>query len=234
MYPLRIFTGFDKREAVGWGVFCQSVLEGTSVPVSFHPIDERVASEVGGMRDGTTAFSFARFLVPFLCSYKGWALWVDGVDMLALSDLRPLWEIQQDIDSWRMACFVAKHEYVTKHPRKFLGTEMEASNPAKERHNWSSVILWNCSNPRNLILNPEFIREHDGAFLHQFKWLSDAHIGSIDLEWNWLVGEYETNENAKLLHYTLGLPSISQHYNVGPEAKVWRQYLMKSQRGLNC
>ena len=42
---------------------------------------------------------------------------------------------------------------------------------------WSSVILWNCSHPKNKILTPEFIERNNGAFLHRFKWLKDNEIG---------------------------------------------------------
>ena len=42
--------------------------------------------------------------------------------------------------------------------------------------------------------------------LHQFKWLiNDDAIGSIPLEWNWLVGEYDYNKDAKNVHWTLGV-----------------------------
>lgn len=220
---------------MGWNVFCRSVIENTSVPVSITPIDERIAKSVGGRRDGTTAFSFARFLVPALCDFLGYALWVDGVDMLALGDVRELWEQIDRMDALRLSCLVVKHDYVTKHPRKFLGSAMEADNPAKPRHNWSSVILWNCSNRRNRVLSPDYIQKAKGAALHQFKFLEDdALIGELPREWNWLVGEYETNEKAKLLHFTLGLPCLSRHYNQGPEAALWRQYAILASKGMNC
>ena len=45
-----------------------------------------------------------------------------------------------------------------------------------------------------------------GLELNRFAWLKDAEIGALPLEWNWLVGEYEPNPKAKILHYTLGGP----------------------------
>jgi hypothetical protein len=39
---------------------------------------------------------------------------------------------------------VVKHDYKTKFPRKYLGTEMESANENYPRKNWSSLILWNC------------------------------------------------------------------------------------------
>ena len=66
MNCIRIFTGADKREAVGLHVFMQSVLEKSSLPVSFTPIMENFSALVGGQRDGTNAFTYGRFLVPYL------------------------------------------------------------------------------------------------------------------------------------------------------------------------
>ena len=45
-----------------------------------------------------------------------------------------------------------------------------------------------------------------GLDLHQFKWITNDQLGSLPLEWNWLVGEYPDNPDAKILHYTLGGP----------------------------
>jgi len=233
---IRIFTGFDNRESVGWSVFCRSVIENTTLPISITPIDERIAKSVGGRRDGTTAFSFARFLVPALCGFHGRAIWCDGVDMLALGDFRELWEVCDSLEQMKMACYVVKHDYQTRHPRKFLGTAMETANPIKRRHNWSSLILWNCSALKNRVLTPEFIRKSDGSFLHQFKWLDEFPelIGELPKTWNWLVGEYpDAPTDAKLLHFTLGLPSLSRYYNKGREAKLWREYAVMASRGMN-
>jgi lipopolysaccharide biosynthesis glycosyltransferase len=233
---IRIFTGFDQREAVGWSVFCRSVIENTTTTVSITPIDERIAKSVGGRRDGTTAFSFARFLVPALCDFHGWALWCDGVDMLALGDLKELWARTETLESMGMACYVAKHFYKTRNQRKFIGSAMETDNPPKRRHNWSSVILWNCANLRNRDLTPDYIRKASGKELHQFEWLKECEerIGELPLEWNWLVGEYDPNPKARLLHFTLGIPSLSRHYDKGLEAKLWRDYLTMASRGMNC
>jgi hypothetical protein len=51
------------------------------------------------------------------------------------------------------------------------------------------------------------------SYLHSFQWVDDEHIGSIDLRWNWLVGEYEEDRtDIKALHYTLGGPWYPNAY----------------------
>jgi hypothetical protein len=62
------------------------------------------------------------------------------------------------------------------------------------------------NNARCHELHPDYVNQASGLQLHRFQWTSDHRIGFLPLEWNWLVGEYEPNEGAKILHYTLGGP----------------------------
>ena len=53
-------------------------------------------------------------------------------------------------------------------------------------------------------LTPDYVNTATGLELHQFKWLKNEDaIGNIPLDWNWLVTEYEYNEKAKNVHWTL-------------------------------
>ena len=65
---LHIFVGYDgKVEPVAYHAFCQSVIEHSSIPVSFTPL---ALSTLKGYEekhvDGSNAFIFSRFLVPSL------------------------------------------------------------------------------------------------------------------------------------------------------------------------
>jgi hypothetical protein len=40
------------------------------------------------------------------------------------------------------------------------------------------------------------------------QWLADEFIGELPAEWNHLVGVNEPNPDAKLVHFTLGVPSM--------------------------
>jgi lipopolysaccharide biosynthesis glycosyltransferase len=129
-------------------------------------------------------------------NYRGWALFIDG-DMLVKDDIVNLWNLRDD----SKAAIVVKHNYKTKSNIKQFGSKNE-DYPCK---NWSSVILWNCAHHKNKILTPEFVQSSTGPQLHRFTWLDNSDIGSLPVEWNWLPDEFGTNQNAKLLHYTLGL-----------------------------
>jgi len=206
---IRIFTGYDKREAQGWQVFCRSLIDQTKEPVSIIPIG-------GHQRDGTNAFTYSRFLVPAMCDFSGWALWVDGSDMMMRADIGELWALRDE----KYAVQVVKHDYRTKHARKYIGTPMESDNADYPRKNWSSVILWNCA--RNRVLSPDFVSNATGAFLHRFTWLDNDKIGELPPEWNVLVGEQE--EAAKLAHFTLGIPGFKAYQDSWYSGE-WRAWL---------
>lgn len=207
---IRIFAGYDPREAIGFHVFVSSLARRTSQPFSVSPI-------FGDQRDGTNAFIYARFLVPSRCNFQGWALFADGADMLVRDDIAKLWALRDE----RYAVQVVQHTYRTAKDRKYLGTAIEAKNEHYPRKNWSSLILWNCGHPANAHLSDAFVAAMPGSYLHRFEWLDNNEIGSLPAEWNTLVGEAESAP-AKIAHYTYGIPWFPQ-YADGPYADEWRR-----------
>lgn len=196
----RVFLGYDPREALGYHVCLQSILERSGAGVTFVPL-------TGAQRDGTNAFTYARFMVPELCAWSGVALFIDGSDMLLRAPLEELFALYDK----RYAVQVVKHDYRTKHPRKYVGTPMEADNLDYPRKNWSSVMLFNCSAMEHFKHRRE-LREGKGAYLHRFSWLPDGRIGALPPEWNVLVGEQDEEQcEAKLAHFTLGIPAMKSY-----------------------
>lgn len=196
METLRCFVGFDAREAAAYHVCCQSILENTKSPVSFHPVR-------GETRDGSNSFTYARFLIPYLCGYKGQALFLDG-DMLVTGDIAELFDLSMAYHGVR----VVKHDYKTRHPVKYLG----AKNEDYPRKNWSSAVMWNCGYYPNRILEPESVKNQTGAYLHRFAWLQDEQIGDLPYQWNHLVSELPECD-AKNYHFTVGLPAFAGYEN---------------------
>lgn len=194
---LDVFIGYDKREAVAFHVCQQSILENCRTPerLVFHAV-------TGERRDGSNDFIYARFLVPYLCGFKGRALFLDG-DMIVRGDVAELWE---QTDNYK-AVHVVKHDYRTKHPTKYLGNK----NEDYPRKNWSSVIMWNCASFLNRCLKPSFVASAPGSFLHRFEWLDDSRIGELDSAWNRLVLEQPVTDSDKLLHYTIGTPCFPEY-----------------------
>lgn len=202
-----IYAGYDAREAIGYHVFAQSLID-TSPGVGILPL-----VNLAPQGDGSNAFTYSRFAIPEL-QRSGPALYVDGSDMLLRVDVQEL----LDLFDPRYAVQVVKHDYKTRYPRKYVGTPMECDNHDYPRKNWSSVILWNCDHPAN---RQRDLFERDGAYLHRFGWLEDHEIGALPKEWNWLADEYGANLDAKLLHWTTGIPGLLRYYRNAPHAGEW-------------
>lgn len=209
---LRIFIGFDPREAIAYHVCCQSILTNTKARIAFTPV------RGGERRDGSNDFVYSRFLVPWLCDFNGFALFLDG-DMVVRGDVADLFaEARLD-----RAAQVVKHDYKTKHPIKYLGNK----NVDYPRKNWSSVVLWNCGHYGNRCLTPEYIAQHNGAHLHRFEWLPDWRIGDLPESWNRLVLEQPLRDDDHLWHYTIGTPCFSEYADCDG-AEAWHNTLAQA------
>ncbi len=215
--PVRVFIGYDPREAVAFHVCCQSIIERASRPVAIYPLALNLfaADYTEKHKDGSNAFIYSRFLVPWLCRWEGYAIFIDG-DMIVQDDIAKLWDRRQGFQG----VSVVKHDYQTKHPVKYLG----AKNEDYPRKNWSSVIVWNCAFFPNRLLTPDYVSKATGSHLHRFEWLGDQQIAELPAEWNHLCMEYEPNDKAKLLHYTLGIPAFDG-YEDQEGANQWRTEL---------
>jgi hypothetical protein len=211
---IRLFIGYDPREAVVYHVCVNSIVRHASQPVAVTPLAlKNLGGYVERHRDGSNQFTYSRFLVPQLTDYAGWALYIDG-DMLLRTDIAELWNLRDEAK----ALLCVHHDYRTSMKEKYLG----AKNQNYPRKNWSSVVLWNCGHPANRGLTPEFVQQATGAQLHRFTWLPDELIGELPKEWNWLPDEYGPNAQAKLLHWTLGAPCFDEFKNA-PMAEEWHR-----------
>ena len=213
---IRIITGFDQREAVAFHTFYQSIISNSSTPVQITPLAINTLREYRETHsDGSNAFTYSRFLTPYLCNFEGWAIFADG-DMVCQADITELWNLRDETK----AVLVVQHDYETKQTIKYF----DQPNADYPRKNWSSVILWNCAHPAHRLLTPAFVAGSTGAFLHRFSWLQDEQIGSLPKEWNWLAIEYEDNPHAKLVHYTLGTPCFKKYAQTAMSEPWWSTY----------
>lgn len=212
---LRIFIGWDSREPLAYAVLADSILRHASVPVSITPLSlsslRRIYTRARGSTE-STEFSLTRFLVPWLSSYAGMSLFLD-CDMLCQADVLDL--LLYPLADPGKAVYVVPHDYTPRDATKFLG-QVQTAYPRK---NWSSVMLFD--NAKCTALTPEYVNTATGLELHRFQWLFDEQIGALPIDWNHLVGEYEPNERAKLLHWTLGGPWFPDHCEVD-HAELWR------------
>ena len=202
----KVFIGYDPRQPVSYNVLQHSIIIRTEYPVSITPL---VLETLPITRKGLTPFTWSRFLVPYLCDFKGLAVFMDA-DILVQADIKELLDIVSDLRDTNgriPAVSVAKN---------------------KARFEWASVMVFNCEHPDNTVLTPDFIQITDKG-LHGIAWTDS--IGDIPDEWNHLVGYDELRQvrvqhsvgdkdevaqstelspgmsHAKLIHFTQGVPA---------------------------
>jgi hypothetical protein len=211
---LQVFIGWDSREPAAAAVLAHSILTRAEKPVWIMPLTRKAVSHLYTRPRGpleSTEFSMTRFLVPYLSGYEGWSLFLD-CDMLCRTNI---WDVMLYplVDPGK-AVYVAQHPPYTpvSGDTKFLG-QPQTSYPRK---NWSSVMLFD--NARCKTLTPDYVNTASGLDLHRLNWAES--IGSLPLEWNWLVGQYAHNDAAKILHYTDGTPCLPG-YEACDHADLW-------------
>ena len=212
---VRVFVGYDSNETVAYHVLCHSIQSRASCPVAIAPLSlSQLKSRMWRERNPlqSTEFSFSRFLVPALCDFQGWALFMD-CDMLMLDDIANLWSLRDD----RFAVMVVKHNHVPKESMKFLNQPQTRY----EKKNWSSVMLMNCA--KCTALTVDYVNTASGLELHRFRWLgNDDLIGEVPHRWNHLVDYDPAAPVSELsnLHYTEGGPYFDDFRNCG-YARLW-------------
>lgn len=144
---------------------------------------------------GLTPFTFSRFLVPYLCDYEGWALFLDA-DILLRADIASLFALAKE----EYAIMVSKNEH---------------------RFEWASVMLFN--NAKCRVLTPEYVGDENTKGLHQINFVKDEEIGDLPREWNHLVGYDNPRDDAKLVHFTQASPANEEALRC-EYSKEWRQY----------
>lgn len=208
---MKLFCGYDEREAVGYDVFVKSVKRRATGPVDIVRLDSC------GLPVGSNWFTLSRFLCAELCGYTGIAVYMDACDMLCLGDVSELESLADGVS----AVQVVKHSYKTRNPVKYIGTDMECPNRDYTRKNWASVMLINCAHPAWRTVTHEWLLSAPIVETLQLKFMADSDIGVIPNEWNRLVDEGQSTDGAKLYHWTAGTPFMD-YYRDAPGAQEWR------------
>ena len=206
------FIGYDSKEDIAYRVCKQSLLKNSSINIKVLALKLYELITKGYYKRSvdplaSTEFTYSRFLVPLLMDFKGWAVFCD-CDFLFFEDVAKLFNgLSED-----KAVYCVQHEYTPKEKHKMDG-QKQTIYPRK---NWSSFIVFNCSHPSNKKLDINTVNSETGSFLHQFKWLKDEEIGSLDERWNWLEGwtSNHNNNSPFAVHFTRGGPWFEEWQDV--------------------
>lgn len=189
---LPIYIGFDHRQCMSYTVLHTSIMAHARKPVAITPL---TLPTLPITRAGLTPFTYSRFLVPWLQNYQGWALFMDS-DVLVLGNVAELFSKVDD----RYALMVVKNQ---------------------KRFEWASVVLFNCGHPKNKTLTPQYVQDPKNPCF-KFEWLEPDDIGDLPSEWNHLVGYDPERKDAKLIHYTMGVPGYPET-EMSEYAEEWNE-----------
>lgn len=220
--PYRLFIGWDAAEMRAWNVAQFTARARSSAELDIHRLALTQVQTQGLYRRPTgvlehgywdeisgapmaTGHAIARFLVPALCHYDGWALFTDG-DVIFRKDVASLFALADSA----YAVQVVHHQHAPTATVKMEGQQQTVY----ARKNWSSVMLFNCSHPANKALTVDLVNTVPGRDLHRFCWLEDALVGQLPLTWNWLEGYSAPLEDPALVHFTSGVPDMPGYEHV--------------------
>lgn len=216
---LKVFVGYDSREDIAWQVCRHSLLRHSSGELQVAPLRQPVLRELGLYNrpldsTATTEFSLTRFLTPYIAGSTGWVIFCD-CDFLFTTDI---FGVLEGLDP-NKALYCVQHDYKPKFDIK-MDNQQQTTYPRK---NWSSFMVFNCDHPDVKALTPAIVNTASPAFLHRFNWISDDEaIGDLELDWNFLEGEYPTPQSLpRVIHYTNGGPWFDEWQNVD-FADEWR------------
>lgn len=205
---MKIYIGHDSRQPQNTLVCMKSIKRfGHEVEV----IDRGEMQSIGYEReeDGSTEFTYTRFLTPLLADYRGVALFCDS-DFVWRKDpalVLPL------IGQAPVSCVKHLIKQVREN-RKFN----EHRNEWYPKKWWSSMMVFNCAHKDCRNLTIESVNTKSAAYLHRMEWASE--IGRLDETFNYLVGYYGWNPDPVAVHFTDGTP-LYQKYAQDDFAGDW-------------
>lgn len=134
---MKIFIGNDPRLSLQANVLANSIQRQSTKPVSITMLN---LNTLPIKRKGLTEFTYSRYLVPWICNYEGWALFLDS-DMLVMDDISKLFDLKNE----DYGVMVVKN---------------------RQRFEWPSLMLFN--NPKCKALTPEFVETYKSP--QDFSW----------------------------------------------------------------
>ncbi|MEM9681643.1 MAG: glycosyltransferase [Pseudomonadota bacterium] len=229
-----VWIGFDGREVDAFAVARSSIYRRSPIKTKVYalvladlqaaglytrPTSKRAGLLWDNISDAemSTEFANSRFLVPYLCGYRSWAVFMD-CDMLLRAPISDVFKFRDP----SKAVMCVQHNHVPTNTEKMDGQVQSQY----ARKNWSSFMLLNCEHPSNRQLTPGLVNELPGRDLHAFCWLDDDEIGELGPEWNYLVGHSDPSIDPKCVHFTEGGPWFAGYENV-EYADEWRDELRR-------
>lgn len=181
MDHIRIYVGWDCDDQRALDVCLFSIQRHASDMVEIVPLKPKAVSALCGPAPDTQGATRARFLVPSLNGFAGWAAFVSS-DMLFQADIYDLWRRQEE-----------------RYAVMGVAAEKDAEPDAVLR---SSLLLWNCGHPANRVLTAKTVAATDPSRLERFAWLPKPAIGELPPAWCWREGASDPDLAPKAIEFS--------------------------------
>ena len=214
---MKVFIGHDSRQEQNTLV-CERSIRKYNKSIEIIPIVKSEMERDYGfdrVSDGSTEFTYTRFLVPYICRYQGVALFCDS-DFVWLCDPEELMGYYED----KLAVHCVQHNKMPVRSKEKMEGKKNESYPRKW---WSSLMLFNCEHQFCKRLTPDSVNHLEASALHRMYWAANA-IGELPVEYNYLVGYYENDIVPKALHFTDGTP-MYESYRDEPFAEKYFEFV---------
>jgi hypothetical protein len=183
----RIYVGWDSRDQRALDVCLFSIQRHASDLVEIVPLKPKAVAALCGPApdpDGAKQ-ARARFLVPALNGFSGWAAFVSS-DMLFQADIYELWSLRDD-----------------RYAVMGVAAENRGGGQAAQR---SSLLLWNCGHPANGALTPQTVAATRVDQLGRYEWLDRDQIGAFPGAWCWREGVSDPDLTPKAIEFAPAKP----------------------------
>lgn len=212
---MRIFVGHDSRQPDNTRACVNSIERFGHTVELLDRAELSVSYGYDREEDGSTEFTYTRFLVPYICRYSGAALFCDS-DFIWLVD--PI-ELIGYFDH-KNAVHCVQHEKMPVRSKQKMEGKVNEYYPRKW---WSSLMLFNCEHQFCKRLTPDSVNRLAASALHRLNWATNS-IGELPVEYNYLVGYYADDINPKALHFTDGTPMYETYRNE-PYAEKYFEFI---------
>jgi lipopolysaccharide biosynthesis glycosyltransferase len=207
-----VFIGWDPRDQEAAEVCRYTLLKHATLPVNvqFLRLDDLMAGKIYTRKDDPESsgqYTYLRYYIPHIMGHKGLAVYCDP-GCVWLTDVRELFKEFDD----RAAVHVVKHNYKPLADKK-LDDKPQSQYRKKA---WSSVMLINSGHESNKKLTADLVNKSSAQFLHQFEWLQNNDIWSLNPSWNWIPGLYKEPADGQpnLIHFTEGGPWLKDYQKI--------------------
>lgn len=209
--PLNIYIGYDSthnkiEEVTKYSIessirktFAMNQKENQFIPEIKYLDYSKIPEYNREYKNQSTAFTYSRFLIPYLENYEGFSMFIDD-DIIFEDTLLPMFYYLNPDDA--VACI--QYPQYEHDSTKFNG-EINIDYPCKL---WSSLMIFNNGHEDCKKLTPEVVNTWTGAQLHQFEWTDK--ISKIPEHYVFTEGydNPETKWQCAGYHYTRGGPWI--------------------------